>query len=176
MLSALSRLLFRRAIINYRFKSKCAAYNSINRLFAWSILGKTGQARSKSDSCLPTSDTSTRLMTRDYKMASLENLNFDNLVLRSLPIDPIKDNYVRVVNGACFSLVQPTPVENPEIVAVSLPALKLLDLDVSQVERPEFVQYFSGNKLLPGSETAAHCYCGHQFGFFAGQLGDGAAM
>ena len=29
---------------------------------------------------------------------------------------------------------------------------------------------------MPGSETAAHCYCGHQFGVFAGQLGDGAAM
>ncbi|XP_020838552.1 protein adenylyltransferase SelO, mitochondrial isoform X3 [Phascolarctos cinereus] len=36
--------------------------------------------------------------------------------------------------------------------------------------------YFSGNALLPGSEPAAHCYCGHQFGSFAGQLGDGAAM
>uniref|UniRef100_A0A8D0N2L3 Selenoprotein O n=1 Tax=Sus scrofa TaxID=9823 RepID=A0A8D0N2L3_PIG len=35
---------------------------------------------------------------------------------------------------------------------------------------------FSGNALLPGSEPAAHCYCGHQFGQFAGQLGDGAAM
>jgi uncharacterized protein YdiU (UPF0061 family) len=34
----------------------------------------------------------------------------------------------------------------------------------------------SGNKLLPGSETASHCYCGHQFGVFAGQLGDGAAI
>jgi uncharacterized protein YdiU (UPF0061 family) len=34
----------------------------------------------------------------------------------------------------------------------------------------------SGNKEIKGSETAAHCYCGHQFGVFAGQLGDGAAM
>ena len=30
--------------------------------------------------------------------------------------------------------------------------------------------------MIPGSETAAHCYCGHQFGVFAGQLGDGAAI
>jgi uncharacterized protein YdiU (UPF0061 family) len=30
--------------------------------------------------------------------------------------------------------------------------------------------------LLPGSEPAAHCYCGHQFGAFSGQLGDGATM
>ena len=34
----------------------------------------------------------------------------------------------------------------------------------------------SGNRLLPGSELAAHCYCGYQFGHFSGQLGDGAAM
>lgn len=29
---------------------------------------------------------------------------------------------------------------------------------------------------MPGAEPHAHCYCGHQFGSFAGQLGDGAAM
>lgn len=40
----------------------------------------------------------------------------------------------------------------------------------------DLVQYFSGNKKLAGSETAAHCYCGHQFGAFSGQLGDGATM
>lgn len=29
---------------------------------------------------------------------------------------------------------------------------------------------------MPGAEPHSHCYCGHQFGSFAGQLGDGAAM
>lgn len=29
---------------------------------------------------------------------------------------------------------------------------------------------------MPGAQPHAHCYCGHQFGSFAGQLGDGAAM
>ena len=45
-----------------------------------------------------------------------------------------------------------------------------------QVHSPSFIEYFSGNRLLPGSETAAHCYAGHQFGHFSGQLGDGAAI
>lgn len=45
-----------------------------------------------------------------------------------------------------------------------------------QVQGPSFVEHFSGNRLLPGSETAAHCYAGHQFGHFSGQLGDGAAI
>ena len=40
----------------------------------------------------------------------------------------------------------------------------------------ELAKYFSGDTLLPGCQTAAHCYCGHQFGAFSGQLGDGAAM
>ena len=35
---------------------------------------------------------------------------------------------------------------------------------------------FSGNILLPGMVCASHCYAGHQFGSFSGQLGDGAAM
>lgn len=37
---------------------------------------------------------------------TLETLNFDNLVLRTLPIDPIKENYVREVKNACFSKVR----------------------------------------------------------------------
>ena len=109
-------------------------------------------------------------------MATLETLKFDNLALRSLPIDKETQNVIRQVEGACFTLVDPTPVRNPSLVSCSLNALSLLDLSQSEVTRPEFVQYMSGNKLLGGSQTAAHCYCGHQQGYFSGQLGDGAAM
>jgi len=42
--------------------------------------------------------------------------------------------------------------------------------------RPDFAAFFSGNAHIPGSEPSAHCYCGHQFGHFSGQLGDGATM
>lgn len=113
---------------------------------------------------------------RNSKMATLETLDFDNLVLRSLPLDQEKENFVRQVPGACFSLVDPTPVENPITVAYSRSAFSLIDLHEDELQRKDFAEYFSGNKLLPGSKTAAHCYCGHQFGHFSGQLGDGAAM
>jgi len=106
----------------------------------------------------------------------LETLNFDNLALKKLPVDPNIEETQRQVEGACFSKVRPTPVENPSLICASLSALNLLDISPDQSKRPEFVEYFSGNKILPGSETAAHCYCGHQFGYFSGQLGDGAAM
>ena len=115
-------------------------------------------------------------MSRRGLMATLETLKFDNLALRSLPIDKETKNVIRQVKGACYSLVEPTPVTNPRLVACSLPAISLLDLPLSEVSRPEFVQCMSGNRLLLGSKTAAHCYCGHQAGYFSGQLGDGAAM
>lgn len=107
---------------------------------------------------------------------TLETLNLDNLALRSLPIDKEVNNYVRQVSGACFSRVEPTPVENATTVAYSSQALALLDLSEEELKREDFAEYFSGNKLLPGAEPSAHCYCGHQFGYFSGQLGDGAAM
>ena len=112
----------------------------------------------------------------ENKMATLETLNLDNLALRTLPIDKEVKNYVRQVQGACFSRVEPTPVENAETVAYSSTAMALLDLTEDELKRDDFAEFFSGNKLLPGAEPAAHCYCGHQFGYFSGQLGDGAAM
>lgn len=105
-------------------------------------------------------------------------LRFDNLALRSLPLDPCDDPAPRPVPGACFSRVRPAPLQAPRLVALSRPALALLGLRPpagSEAEN-EAALCFSGNRLPPGAEPAAHCYCGHQFGSFAGQLGDGAAM
>src|SRR5690242_13178800 len=106
---------------------------------------------------------------------SIENLNFVNTALQVLPVDPIKENYTRKV-AACFSLVNPTPLINPQLVHFSKEALELLDLHPNEVKKSMFVDYLSGNQLLPGSQPSAHCYCGHQFGSFAGQLGDGRAI
>lgn len=50
------------------------------------------------------------------------------------------------------------------------------DLSPLQASRPEFLAAMAGNTLLPGSDPAAHCYAGFQFGYYAGQLGDGAAI
>lgn len=106
---------------------------------------------------------------RDVKI-----LNFINTAINTLPQDPIRENYVRQVQG-CFSLVNTTPVKNPQLVHYSKEALELLDINPMEIDKIDLVQYFSGNKILPGSQPAAHCYCGHQFGYFSGQLGDGRA-
>ncbi|EOD40392.1 hypothetical protein EMIHUDRAFT_454271 [Emiliania huxleyi CCMP1516] len=42
--------------------------------------------------------------------------------------------------------------------------------------RSDLAAYLSGNEQLPGAEPFAAAYCGHQFGRFAGQLGDGAVL
>ena len=110
------------------------------------------------------------------RTAKMNTLTFDNTVLKALPLDKVTGKGVRTVPGACYSLVETTPVENPELVVHSQSALALLGISESDVAEKDFVEYFSGNKLFPGSESAAHCYCGHQFGYFSGQLGDGAAM
>lgn len=55
--------------------------------------------------------------------------------------------------------------------------MELLDLDAKAwKDSPEFVEYFAGNKNLKGSMPYAACYCGFQFGYFSGQLGDGRAI
>ncbi|CAM9860092.1 unnamed protein product, partial [Discosporangium mesarthrocarpum] len=111
---------------------------------------------------------------------TLDTLPFDNVVVRELPIDPEARNYVRQVPNSCFSRVEPDPVDNPVIVATSPAALGLLGLGPGEVQLDPFhcvlTTTTTGNKLFPGAEPHAHCYCGHQFGSFAGQLGDGAAM
>ncbi|KAM4553778.1 selenoprotein O1 [Fundulus diaphanus] len=108
--------------------------------------------------------------------SALERLDFDNVVLKKLPVDPSEEPGVRLVKGACFSRVKPEPLSSPRFVAVSRGALALLGLDGDEVTSdPLGPEYLSGSKVMPGSEPAAHCYCGHQFGQFAGQLGDGAA-
>lgn len=106
----------------------------------------------------------------------LERLPFDNQALKRLPLDSSEEPGVRQVKGACFSRVKPQPVTKPRFVAVSDHALVLLGLRGEEVLKDLLgPEYLSGSKVMPGSEPAAHCYCGHQFGQFAGQLGDGAA-
>ncbi|KAG7487457.1 hypothetical protein MATL_G00023600 [Megalops atlanticus] len=67
-------------------------------------------------------------------------------------------------------------INSLRVAAVSKEVLEeLLDLNVSVSQTPHFVHYFSGGKLWHGSIPLAHRYGGHQFGVWAGQLGDGRA-
>jgi len=109
-------------------------------------------------------------------------LLFENTIRKHFELDPNPSNNAsRQVKGFCFSRVTPTPLDNPRIGALSSSALKLIGLDakditVSEESKKRFAEYMCGNSLMPGSEPFSHNYCGHQFGYFAGQLGDGRAI
>jgi uncharacterized protein YdiU (UPF0061 family) len=105
------------------------------------------------------------------------NLKFDNRSLRELPADPEAGNSRRrQIREACFSRVMPTPVAQPQLVAFSPEVAELLGLAVEDCESETFAEIFTGNRLLPGMDPHATCYGGHQFGNWAGQLGDGRAI
>jgi uncharacterized protein YdiU (UPF0061 family) len=106
----------------------------------------------------------------------MKNLVFDNRFVRELPADPEPGSQVRQVHGACYSRVMPTPVRRPRLLAWAPEVAALLDLDEADVGSPEFAEVFAGNRVLPGMEPYAACYGGHQFGNWAGQLGDGRAI
>lgn len=109
--------------------------------------------------------------------STFETLHFNNRSVTSLPLDPESQNFPRSpVADSIFSLVEPTPVEKPVVVATSVSALSLVGLAASELKREDAAAYLSGNKTFTGCRPAAHCYCGHQFGYFSGQLGDGATM
>ena len=108
--------------------------------------------------------------------AALAALNFDNRFVRELPADPDRSNRLRQVHRACYSRVQPTPVAAPQLVAYAAEVAALLDLEPAVCTSEAFAQVFAGNRLLPGMDPYACCYGGHQFGSWAGQLGDGRAI
>jgi len=103
-------------------------------------------------------------------------LHFDNRFLRELPGDLERRNEPRQVFGACWSAVDPTPVAQPTLLAYSRPVAESLGLDEAAMAAPEMLAALAGNALLPGMVTYASCYGGHQFGQWAGQLGDGRAI
>ncbi|XP_073344544.1 protein adenylyltransferase SelO-like isoform X2 [Pagrus major] len=98
-------------------------------------------------------------------------------LIEAFPVDEVDGNFVRTVKSCIFSKSIPTPLKGPlRLAAVSKDVIEgILDVDVAVTQSDEFLLYASGGRLLPGSVPLAHRYGGHQFGYWAGQLGDGRA-
>lgn len=75
-----------------------------------------------------------------------------------------------------FSRVRPTPVRAPLLLAVADEVAALIGLSVTDCDPARLASVFSGNEILPGMDPHASIYGGHQFGHWAGQLGDGRAI
>mgnify|MGYP000022306229 FL=1 len=104
------------------------------------------------------------------------NLDFDNLFTRSLPCDGVSDNHIRQVDQSIYSRLDTLKSPSPTLVSYSPETADLIGISQEDLGSPDFVQVFSGNKQLDGMDLHATCYGGHQFGNWAGQLGDGRAI
>jgi uncharacterized protein YdiU (UPF0061 family) len=106
--------------------------------------------------------------------ANLAQLQLVSRFVSELPGDPRADNRIRQVERACYSRVEPTAVAKPELLVVVPEVAELLGL--APEPTPELAEILAGNRLVPGMAPYAACYGGHQFGTWAGQLGDGRAI
>jgi uncharacterized protein YdiU (UPF0061 family) len=103
-------------------------------------------------------------------------LNIEDTFNKELPADPILENGERQVKGVCFSYVTPKQPASPTLVHASEEVADLIGLDRDKLKSGDFLNVVSGAEVLDGTNPYAMCYGGHQFGSWAGQLGDGRAI
>jgi serine/tyrosine/threonine adenylyltransferase len=103
-------------------------------------------------------------------------LNLSDTFNRELPADPVKENRVRQVSDAVFSYVTPRVPKKPALIHYSPQMLEAVGLTEKDAKSEEFLNVFSGKEVYPETNPYAMCYAGHQFGNWAGQLGDGRAI
>ena len=82
----------------------------------------------------------------------LDTPHFDNRLTRELPADLQSANFRHQVHGVCYSRVAPTPVASPRLITYAPEVAELLDTTPATCASPEFMQVFSGNKLLHGMD------------------------
>ena len=75
-----------------------------------------------------------------------------------------------------YTELRPTPLPAPHWVGSSPDVARLIGLDTAWLGRDEALQAFTGNTVPAGARPLASVYSGHQFGVWAGQLGDGRAI
>ncbi len=103
-------------------------------------------------------------------------LNIQDTFNQKLPADLRIDNSRRQVFDACFSFVKPRVPSKPQLIHFSKEMAEALGINEEEVKEKYFLDVFSGSKVMPETNPYAMCYGGHQFGHWAGQLGDGRAI
>lgn len=105
----------------------------------------------------------------------LEKAAFTNSFVEELRGEDNPNRGSRQVPGYTYSRVKPTPVADPHLLAWSDDLAATLGLE-KPTERGPAVDALAGNRLIDGMKPFAARYAGHQFGNWAGQLGDGRAI
>ncbi|VVD64729.1 protein adenylyltransferase SelO [Pandoraea anhela] len=93
------------------------------------------------------------------------------------PFGPLSlTNRFATLGADFFTRLPPQPLPAPYLVGFSADAARLLGWSPEAARDPEFLATFAGNAPLAGGDPLASVYSGHQFGVWAGQLGDGRAL
>jgi uncharacterized protein YdiU (UPF0061 family) len=103
-------------------------------------------------------------------------LTIQNTFLTENPADSILENTRRQVTEAAYSYTNPKKTKNPKVIHVSQEMASELGISKKETTSEFFRNIFTGNDIYPNTRPYAMCYGGHQFGNWAGQLGDGRAI
>ena len=103
-------------------------------------------------------------------------LNIKNTFIENLPADANFENSRRQVTEAVFSYANPKKTKAPKVLHVSEEMATELGISDEETKSELFKNIVTGNEIYPNTKPFAMCYGGHQFGNWAGQLGDGRAI
>jgi uncharacterized protein YdiU (UPF0061 family) len=103
-------------------------------------------------------------------------LNIKDTFTKELPADSNLENSRRQVFEAVFSYANPKKTKAPKVVHVSKEMSLELGISEEETTSEFFKNIVTGNAIYPDTKPFAMCYGGHQFGNWAGQLGDGRAI
>jgi len=103
-------------------------------------------------------------------------ININDTFNKELTADNNRNNVPRQVHEAHFSHVTPRKPSNPKLLHISTEMLENLGFDKAFAKTETFLNLVSGAEVMDNTEPFAMCYGGHQFGQWAGQLGDGRAI
>jgi uncharacterized protein YdiU (UPF0061 family) len=86
------------------------------------------------------------------------------------------DNLYARLPDRFFARVDPTPVQDPNLLHLNHVLAEHLGLDAEELSTPEGIAVLAGNRVPDGAEPLAMAYGGHQFGHWVPRLGDGRAI
>jgi uncharacterized protein YdiU (UPF0061 family) len=104
-------------------------------------------------------------------MKDISAVNFENSFVSNFKGDQSGNKKPRQTPGFLYSKALPTPVKKPTLVAWSDELAA--ELDLAKPVDDSDINILGGNLITPSMQPYAACYAGHQFGNWAGQLGDG---
>lgn len=99
-----------------------------------------------------------------------------NNFVNALPADDNPHNFTRQVEHSAYSFTLPKKTVNAKLIAVTESLATEIGFSTDEINSSSFKKVLSGNEIFNNSQPFAMCYGGHQFGHWAGQLGDGRAI